>query len=251
MSIAITALKEKVRRKELYIVMAIGILLAVIFCSGTGSITINGEPVTGYRNLITLMIPIEQAICGALAIALSLRTIPDEYQRRTSHLIWIRGVSQPKYHGELALANLLGSTVAAAILFGGIFVLSLIKGETGVLYRMVPAFLIFALSIAIVSLMVSVLSIKLPSLTAGVIGTVFFVVGILHSILELVEGMITGFASILLKVLLIIVPDLHALKSQATAVIRGEAVNIHILLKGLLTLYIISLFLLFFKRKEA
>lgn len=251
MTIAINALREKIRRKELYVVSLIGLLILLIFGTGSGSISIDGKPITDYENLAPLMITMINVICGALAIVLSLRTIPNEYERKTSHLIWIRDVSQVRFHGELAVANIIGSLLAEAILYLGLLIFMISKGRSSEIWRLIPAFLIMAISIAIVSLFTSMMSIVLPGMFAGVIATICYVAGVLHGMLELFGGMISGLGSALIKGVLVIIPDLNEIQSQAGNVLKAEAVDAHVIFTGLLALYVISLFVFVCKKKEA
>ena len=48
-----------------------------------------------------------------------------------------------------------------------------------------------------------------------------------------------------------ILPDMHGIQVQAQNLMAQEAVDVHMLLVGMLTLYVISLGLFVFKRKEA
>ncbi len=251
MMIAITAMKEKVRRKDLYIVGILGLVLVLLFCSGGGTITIDGEPISGYKNLAPIMLILINVLGGALAIALSLRTIPNEYERRTSHLIWIRGVKQWRYHAELTIANVASSLIATGIMYAGLAVLALVKNQGDGILRMVPAFFVLAISIAIVSVLSSVLSIFLPSMAAGILAGGCFAVGVLHSILGMVANTIGGFSGNLIKIVLVILPDLHGIQKQAGNLITGSAVDAHVIWKGLLTIYILTIGFFIFKKKEA
>ena len=104
MTIAFTALKEKIRRKELYIV------------------SVNGEAVTDYKILAPILLIVVNTISCILAVIMSLGTIPNEYERNTSHLVWIRKIPQYRYHGELALANIFTGLISEAILFVPMFI---------------------------------------------------------------------------------------------------------------------------------
>ncbi len=219
MSIAGNALREKIRRKELYILAAVGLLVILVFCSGAGTITVNGEPITDYGNMISIMISVVNFISGALAIVLSLRTIPNEYERKTSHLIWIRGISQTRYHGELALANVAASLFATAVMYGGLLVFTIVKQETGRIFALLPAFLVLSISISIVSMLTSILSIRLPGMAAGLAATICYLVGVFHNALDVYRSMVTGLISFVLKTLLIVLPDLNNIQSQAGAVL--------------------------------
>ena len=251
MTITINALKEKVRRKELYVVAVLGLFLVILFSSGAGTLTIDGEPVTGYTKMAPIMIVVVNALSGALAIALSLRTIPNEYERKTSHLIWIRDVKQWKYHGYLSIANVISSLMAAFIMYLGVFIFAVMKQETQGLYRLIPAFFIMAIGVCVVSLFTSVLSIVLPGIAVGVISTGCFLVGIFHGMLDIVKDMVGGFTGKIISILLKIIPDLNEIQVQAGNMISGETVNYHEIFKGLLMIYILTIFFFVFKKKEA
>lgn len=131
MTIMVTALKEKIRRKDLYIVSAIGVLVLLLFGTGSGTLSIDGVAVTDYKVLGPIMLTVVNAVNCMLTVVTSLGTIPNEYERGTSHLVWIRKVPQWRYHGELALANVLAGLVSEAILFAAMFVFMLAYQEGG------------------------------------------------------------------------------------------------------------------------
>lgn len=251
MTITVNAIKEKIRRKDIYVVSIIGLLIVLLFGTGAGSISIDGKPITDYENLAPVLITVINVICGALAIALSLRTIPNEYERKTSHLIWIRGVGQVRFHGELAMANVLSSLLSEGILYLGLLAFMVMKGRGHEAWKLIPAFLVMAVSISIVSLFASVVSIVVPGIFAGVIVILCYIVGILHEVLDLCCGMMTGIGSMLLKGLLYVVPNLHAIQSQAGNILKAENVDAHVIWTGLLALYIVSMLLFICKKKEA
>lgn len=251
MTIAANALKEKIRRKELYIVTGIGLLILLVFGTGAGTISMNGKAITDYENLAPVLITIINVVCGALAIVLSLRTIPNEYERKTSHLVWVRNVSQVRFHGELTLANGISSLIAEAILYGGLLVFMFTKGKGSEVWKLLPAFCIVAISILIVSVFTSVLSIVLPEILAGALAAICYLAGVLHGVLDLFRNVITGIGSTLLKGILFVVPDLNAIQTQAGNILQGKSIEIHVIWKGLLVLYCISLLLFVLKKKEA
>lgn len=214
--------KQKNQGRELYIVTAIGLLILLLFGTGVGTITINGEPVTDYENMAPILITVINVICGALAIVLSLHTIPNEYARRTSHLVWIREVSQPKYHGELALASAVGSLLSEAILYLGLLLFMIMKGRGSEVWRWIPAFLIVSVSILLISLFTSVLSVILPDMLAGTIAAACYLVGILHGLLDTFRDMAEGIGSILLKGLLLVIPDLNEIRAADRRFCMGQ-----------------------------
>lgn len=65
------ALRERLRRKELYIVVAVGILILLLCSSGTATITMNGEPVTSiFTSVLSIVLPV--AMVGILGILFAL-----------------------------------------------------------------------------------------------------------------------------------------------------------------------------------
>ena len=251
MAIIQNVLREKVRRKELYIVSVIGLLILLLFTSGSGSISVGGETITDYNVLAPILITIINVLSGVLAILLSYRTIPDEYERKTSHLIWVRGISQKEYHSKLAIANMISSYVSAGILYVGLLVFSLLKGHGEIAARMVPSFLVLLISISVISIFTSAISIVLPPVVTGLISGVLFFIGILHGILELLATTVSGFTASVLKVLLFIVPDLNRMQKQAGNLLNGNDVDVHIILVVLLTIYVISILFFVLRKKEA
>ena len=191
------------------------------------------------------------AIGAILAVVLSIRTIPNEYERRNSHLVWVRGISQPEYHGGLAIASMLAATLAVGILYVVLAVYTVLNGHAAYLPKLVLAFVMVAISVSIVSLFVSVLSIKLPGMAVGVLGTLFAGIGIFHGMFDLLKNVIGGLGGKCISVLLWIIPDLNGIQKQAYNLVIGKNVAGHLIWTGLLAMWIISLGLFLFKRKEA
>ena len=250
MIIAVTALKEKMRKKVLYIVSILGGLILVLFGTGTGSISIDGTPVTDYKILAPILLTILNAISCVMAVVLSLDTIPNEYERKTSHLVLIRKVSQTKYHAALTIANIMAGLLAELILFTAFLLFMISQHQGGDIWRLVPAFLISAIGVVLICVMTSWLSIFLPRFFAGTLSVIIVLTGVFYNMLELLNSIVGGFAGKLLKGILYIVPDLHGIQQQAGSVLASGTIEVHLLLKGLLWIYIFAILLGLFKRKE-
>lgn len=251
MKIAETAIKEKIRKKVLYIVSAIGVFILLLFSTGTGSISVGGVEITDYKLLAPVLLTIVSVISCVMAVVLSLDTIPNEYERKTSHLVWIRGISQARYHGELALANIVASLMSEMILFFAFIIFMLSEHHSQDILRLVPAFFLSGTGVVIVSVMTSFLSICLPKLVAGTLSVIIMLAGVCYSMLELLNSIVGGFAGQMLKVILYLVPDLHGIQKQAGNFLTDSMVDIHTLLKGMLWIYIFGIFICLCKRKEA
>lgn len=251
MTIAFTAFKEKIRRKELYIVSVIGVLILLIFGTGTGSLSINGQAVTDYKMLAPILLTVVNAISCILAVIMSVGTIPNEYERKTSHLIWIRRIPQYRYHGELAFANIFSGLASEAILFGAMLVFMIVNGKADLLWRLLPAYMIVGINVVIVSVMTSAFSVFLSPLVTGVLSSIIALAGIFYSILLVCKDIIGGFGGQLIKYGLKIIPNLHGVQKEAAAVLCGDVVEAHVIWKGLLAVYVFAVFLLVLRRKEA
>lgn len=113
---------------------------------------------------------------------------------------------------------------------------------------MVPAFGIMAVSVTFVSLFTSVLSIKLWGMAAGVLAVLVAGFGVFHGVLDIFKSMLGGAC---LSFLLAIVPDLNGIQKAAYRMAIEKSVETHVVWLGLLALWIVSLGLVVFKRKEA
>ena len=251
MTITFTALKEKIRRKELYIVSVIGALILLVFGTGTGSISINGEAVNDYKILAPILLIVVNAISCVLAVIMSLGTIPTEYERNTSHLVWIRKIPQYRYHGELTLANTFTGLISEAILFVPIFIFMMSNGRGDEFLQLVMAYFIIGLNVTIVCVMTSALSIVIPQFMAGAIAAAATLVGIFSSLLATLKDIIGGFGGVMVKYALKVIPNLHKIQSEATNALCGNHVDIHVILTGLLAVYVLTVFILVCKRMEA
>ena len=251
MTIALTALKEKIRRKELYIVSAIGVLILLTFGTGSGSISINGEAITDYKIIAPILLIVVNAISCILAVIMSLGTIPNEYERNTSHLIWIRKIPQYRYHGELALANVFSGLISEAILFCAMLIFMITNGKAYEMFRLIPAYLIVGINVTIVSVMTSALSIVIPKFAVGAIAAAATLIGIFSSLLATLKDIIGGFGGVMVKYALKVIPNLHGIQSEAANALCAKDVDIHVILTGLLAVYVFIALILVLKRKEA
>ncbi|MDR2957657.1 MAG: hypothetical protein LBU61_05705 [Coriobacteriales bacterium] len=243
--------REKVHRKDLYIIAAFSILITLMMTGNQSTLTINGEPLTGYTNMLTITILLIGLAAGALTIALSSSTIPNEYNRGTSHLIWIRGVKQSIYHASLAVGSLTAALIALGLLLLAPICLMLANNQLPQILRLPVACLLMALPIAIICLLVSGLSIRLPGLATGLFGASILIIGYAHPLLSTWANLLSGTTSTILRSLLLVVPDLYSLQMQSLAFLCGEDLAWHNILGGLLGVYLLAQLFLLLKRKQA
>ena len=250
MGIMRNALRERIRRKDIYVVIVLGLLIALMCMSGTVTLSIDGVAVTEVRMLLPLVLNVVSVVGGGMAVALSLRTIPNEYERKVSHLVWMRGISQWNYHGQLALANMVSSVGALFILYAGMMVFAAVKGETGVLIRSIPGFALYAAGTAGVSLFTSAVSLIFPGMAAGVLAAAVMLAGTMQPVLRTLSGIVSGMPRGILRGILAVTPDLYAASSQAGEFLLGKKVDAHSVLGGLLFLYAGAALLYIVRKKE-
>jgi len=251
MEIVVNVVKEKIRKKMLYITTILGILVVMLFSTDMGSLTIGGKNISDYYVLIPILINVVNFLAGAISLAMSITTIPNEYERRTSHLIWARGVGQGKYHISLAMGNVIVSWISGMILYLTLGVFAIANGYSNILGQIFVATLFMFIYTAIISVMTSALSIKLPAVVTGLIMIMLFVGGAFRSILLLVSAVLTGFGGTVVKRIIKLIPDLAGLSRQAGNLVQGKAVDAHVIIMGLVIIWIAGLGLIFFRRKEA
>lgn len=247
--IAITALREKIRRKIFIAVLVVSGMITLFFSTGSASISVGGETVTDYKILLPIVLTTVHAVSCMMAAVISLGTVPTEYERRTHHLILTRGISQARYHGELAAANIMASLISHGIFFVGAAVYMAANDHAGDILMLVPAFFISGISIAVVSSLATWLSVFLPKLPAGLITAAATVFSVCYPLVKLLKGAAGGFAGILLKGLLFLLPDLNSIQSCAGRLITEGSADAHSIFIGLFYTYIFIMGIMLCKRK--
>jgi hypothetical protein len=242
---------EKLRRKDIYIVSAVLILIFVIASGGAANVNVSGESVTSYSKMTPFLMTLMSGAASALAIMLSIGTIPNEYVRNTSHLVWVRGVSQPRYHAGLALGSALSSIASLLILSFGFIIVMVRKGGAADIPKLPAALLFCLLPVFIISFLASVLSIVVSPLISGFIALFVGLIGYLRPAFLFIANMMGGRAGRLISAVCKVVPDLYGMQNQGSRFLHGESIQWHIVLGGLLMLFIVCHGLLLFKRKEA
>lgn len=253
MTIAANVIKEKIRRKELYIIAGIGALIILLFTSSETGIEVGGVKLSAFSSLFPIMVTAVSVFGCILAIVLSLSTIPNEYARNTSHLIWTRGVKQSRYHMELAIGSIISSLIGLVILYISLILFCLAKGEASCILRLPVAFVFSAIPVCIISICVSAFSIKLPTAVVGMISIIALALGFLHTIIATLANILSGVFGELLRGLLKCVPNLYAIQLQGADFMLGInfAIDIHIVLGGLLAIYLLTIPVLLLRKKEA
>lgn len=250
-TIAEISYRERIRKKILITVMAVGIVIMLILSGDGGNLIVAGKPVTGYENMLSIMHIIINAVAAILSVVLSIRTIPDEYSKKTSHMVWVRGISQPKYHGGLLIANCLTVLSALMILYFFLAFFMISHGHGGDVLKLFPAFFIEAVNTILICSLVSVLSIKLPSPVNAALSAMIAFGGVFYELLNWYKNIMGGAVGKAISLIMKVLPNLHGIQKQAVNVINGNGIDAHVILKGLFIIWIILIGLFLFRKKEA
>lgn len=242
---------EKLHEKSFYILTALGMAFLFVIASGAASLSINGEAVTGFRTMFPILHTLANALSCMFGALISSTTIPKEYERQSSHLIWSRRISQPVYHGGLTLANFAVAALHALALTLVLVVYVLKNGEGAHVAMMLPIFLFLLLNVAAVVVFTSALSILVPSTVALVFGFLLSLFGMGHTMLEIYARTIGGVSSTLIRGLLTIVPNFYGVAAQARKMMVGEATSPHVFIATFTFLYLATLLIYVFCKKEA
>lgn len=245
------SLLERIRRRELYIIFAIGALMILLTCTEGSSISINGESLVGFENKLMIFQIMVNFFSCILACVLSMHTIPNEYERRNSHLVWIRGISQRKYHGSLCIANAVVCMLVLLVFYVMLGIFLVMNGQAALLPRTIPAYMITSLNALFVCVLTSALSVIVPTFITGTVGILCVVLGAFYPVLSLAKNVLGGLGGQLLGGALKIIPNLHGVQNQAYRMILGQEISLNKIFVALLAIYVASMGIVFFKKKEA
>lgn len=245
------ALQEKIRQKDFLVVLGLGILLLLLLSTGTASVSINGESITSFSRMLGLLVTVSSAIICLLSIVLSLSTISNEYKRHSSHLVWVRGISQTKYHFSLTIANFLAASLASFIIHLALVIYFVMQGQIALIPRLIPVFFMTLTSVAACTTLTSVLSLFLSPLPTGILSMLLIGTGLSHNMLETLSTLSDGISSSMIRLFLKFSPNLSAISMQATAFLRKDCPQLLPILQVIFWAYLLSWFLIIYKKKEA
>lgn len=241
---------EKIRGRTFYVVGIIGMIIMLLITTGNGSLTINGRKVAGFERMVPVALSIMGFISSLLAVMVSLQTIPNEFERKTTHLVLIRGIKPWQYMFSLTTGNMLASVFCMLSMYVSLLIFTAAHGKIGLFLPTFLCIAIMSINTMTLSAAVSVLSIKLPVYITGILGLVMYVMGILHGILDTLAGTVQGFGRVLAEAALLIVPDFSAVQQQASNVLTWTPLDPKPLFVSLLQLYIILSLTFVVFRKE-
>ena len=124
LTITMNTFKDKVRSKALYITSITGYILMLLITTGNG-VSINEQKVLLFEDRVPVAMSVMQFLGSLLAIMISLQTIPNELERKTTHMILSRGVKPWQYMFSLTTVNILPSFVFTLSIYSSLIVFCL------------------------------------------------------------------------------------------------------------------------------
>lgn len=237
LTIIMNTFKEKIRSKALNITSITGFILMLLISTGNG-LTINGREVLLFEDRVPVAMAVMQFLGSLLAIMISLQTIPNEFERKTTHLILSRGVKRWQYMFFLTAGNIFTSVIFSLSLYSSLIVFCLVLGKGNLILRTIASILVLSVNTMLLSGIVSILSIRIPGFMNGIVGLILYFLGVFHNLLETVSNALEGVGRFLLQAGLWLIPNFSEVQTQASNILLSRTVDIVPVLIQLLFLYI-------------
>jgi hypothetical protein len=180
----------------------------------------------------------------------SLRTIPDEFERKTTHLVLIRGIKPWQYMFSLTIGNMLASFSCMLSLYASLFIFCAAYGKLALILPTFLCIIVMSINSMFLSAAVSVISIKAPAYIAGIAGIITYATGILHGVLDTLANTAQGAGAALARIILFLIPDFSAVQQQASNMLTGAPVDPEPILGSLMLLYLVLSLTFVLFRKE-
>ena len=250
-AILLNTCKEKIRKKDWIILGCIFIVLLFFFSSSNSTLSFRGRALTNFDTLLPFFMNAGIFTCAIASILMSAGSIPAEYDRKTSYLVWSRGIRQTEYHLSVAVGNSI-CAIATALLFYLITAFWLLqKGNGGMILRLPAAFFLTLPTLLVLSFFSSAISIKLPFPASCLILLTVFILGMFKNVLSILIGTLEGGVTVFLRTIIRFIPNFSDMVKQSHNFLLQKKVDIHIMLGTLLLLYCSLLLLHILRRKEA
>ena len=242
--------RERIRGKTFYVVAFIGMVIMLLVTTGDSNLTINGKKITGFEQMVPVALSITGFLSTLLAVMVSLRTIPDEFERKATHLVMIRGIKPWQYMFSLTVGNMLASLFCMLSLYISLCVFCAAYGKLGLILPTFLCIIVMSVNSLFLSAAVSVVSIKSPVYIAGLAGILIYAAGVLHGILDALANTAQGVGAVPARAILFLIPDFSAVQQQASNILTGASVDPEPILGSLMLLYLVLSLTFVLFRKE-
>ncbi|MCX7922580.1 MAG: ABC transporter permease [Clostridia bacterium] len=248
-ALIINSFREKIRNKTLYVTAIVG-MLVMLMLTCTGGLEINGQKMISFKQMVPVGITVINLIGSLLAVMISLNTIPNEFERKTTHLVLVRGIRPWQYMFALTVGNIITSILCVLILFASFAGFCIFWGQVGLIPRALASIIMLSLNTAVISAIVSLFSIKLPAFINGILGILIYFMGVFHNMLTVAAGAADGAGGVVVRGVMHIIPDFIAVQNQASNFLVGNPVDIYPLVVQLLCIYFVLTLTFVTFRKE-
>ncbi|AZR74529.1 hypothetical protein BBF96_14725 [Anoxybacter fermentans] len=239
-------IREQIRNRTVLIIAILALIFNYIITTG-GGLKINGQKVTEFNQLLFVGISIVVFFGSMLTIFLSMNTIPKEFERKTTHLVLVRPIEKWQYILALVLGNICISLIIFGILAFSLLFFIIFYGRIEYWLRLIVTYLILSTNIATLSAIVSICSVKMSPIFAGMIGFIAYILGVLHDLFITMAQLTEGSW---LKLVVFLTPNIVGVQREAAAFLNAKPVKIHIILEMIIFLYLVLWGTLFLFRKE-
>lgn len=239
-TIIFNSMKEKIRNKSIFITAVLGIVI-VTFLIMNADIKFDGVQVKEFNKLLPIAIIMCSFFSGLISVMISVNTIPKEFERKFSDLVMVRGISEKSYVRALAISNIIVSVLCSFGMFTSIFIMAGLFGKAYLFHRLFLAMIILSINYAVLSGVISLLSIKVHQFLVSVLGIMLFFLGAFHGILKTGVNLMSGTAATIYKALLWFIPDLAGIHKISGAVVTKGNVDIMPILTQIVILYFVFL----------
>lgn len=249
-TIILNSLREKIRNKSLYIIGVISLLL-ITFLMLSGNFTVNNEAVTSFDGLINIAITLVSFFASILAVMMSIQTIPNEFERKTTHLVLVRGIKKYEYILSLTISNIIISLIGLSVIYIGIIIFAAANGKLGMIFRLLLGMGILGINIVLISTITSLFSIKMPLFLNGILSIVLYLLGSFHKLLYVLSQNMGGLFGTIVKRVLFIIPNFYSVQREAGKAIYANSIDFPPILTQLIFIYLsIGVIILLSFRKE-
>lgn len=242
-------IKEKLRSKIIYVFGLLGALLMVLISTGNG-LSINGIKVTDFEQRVPVAIAMNSFVGCITAIVISLQTIPNEIERKTTHLILSRKVERGEYMFSLSMGNIVASVMSMFALNISLFIFIALLGRVELMVSVLWSTLIMSINVIVLSAIVSALSIRIPLFINAILTLGIYFLGVFHNLLSTLTSTVEGPSGLVFGILLNFIPNFSAVQKQATSALINLSVDFYPLVVQLIFAYVaVTLSLFMFKQE--
>lgn len=200
-------LKENIKKGSFIIYGILGTLVTLIVLFEM-EFSVNGSAATSDYSIYGVQWNILSVIASLAGVAFSMGIISNHRQGTKRELLKLHGLSTRKQYIGLVSGNIIVTTLMALILCTGMFVQIVVKGTEITLIGFIISIIIYLSATMTVTILVSLLTLILPSAPASLLGIFITLIGSARGTLQLSVGNSGGIFGKVIGGMLNLVPPL-------------------------------------------